>query len=229
MMAALFAPYNQHPDLAASWPSHTEFIMYHCTFTKTGKTFGLLVLAALFAGCASGPNIRSDYDKSVDFGNYKTYGFYDDAGPENTEYQGMFSKYVTAAIKVEMDKRGYVESANPDLLVNFNANLQEKIKVTSSPSPSMTMGAGYYGYRGGYYSPWVGYGYGTETNVSQYTEGTFNIDLVDAKANKLVWEAVGIGKVTAKKMNALEETVNAAVPEYFAGFPFLAGRSEPVQ
>jgi hypothetical protein len=203
--------------------------MYHCKFAKIGKGLGSLLLAALATGCASGPDIRSDYDKSVDFGNYKTYGFYTDAGPENTEYQGMFSKYVTAAIKVEMDKRGYVEAANPDLLINFNANLQEKTKVTSSPSSSMTMGGGYYGYRGGYYSPWVGYGYGTETHVSQYTEGTFNIDLVAAKANKLVWEAVGIGKVTSKKMNALEETVNTAVPNYFAGFPFVAGQSEPVK
>jgi len=206
--------------------------MYHSMFARVGKPLGLFLLAALSSGCASGPDIRSDYDKSVDFGDYKTYGFFADAGPENTEYQGMFSKYVTSAIKVEMEKRGYVESGNPDLLINFNANLQEKIKVTSSPSTSMSMGAGYggyYGYRGGYYSPWVGYGYGTETNVSQYTEGTFNIDLVDAKANKLVWEAVGIGKVTSKKMNALEETVNTAVPSYFAGFPFVAGQSEPVK
>ncbi len=201
-------------------------------FVKSARPFGLLLLAALATGCASGPDIRADYDKSVDFGNYKTYGFYADAGPENTEYQGMFSKYVTAAIKVEMDKRGYVESSNPDLLINFNANLQEKVKVTTSPSTSMSMGGaygGYYGYRGGYYSPWVGYGYAQETNVSQYTEGTFNIDLVDAKATKLVWEAVGIGKVTSKKMNALETTINTAVPNYFAGFPFVAGQSQPVQ
>jgi len=202
--------------------------MYHIKLAGFGKCLGSLLLAALATGCASGPDIRSDYDKSVDFGAYKTYGFYADAGPENTEYQGMFSKYVTAAIKVEMDKRGYVEAANPDLLSNFNANLQEKTKVTTSPSTSMTMSGGYYGYRGGYYSPWVGYGYGTETHVSQYTEGTFNIDLVDAKANKLVWEAVGIGRGTSKKMNALEESVNTAVPYYVAGFPFVAGQSEPV-
>ena len=31
---------------------------------------------------------------------------------------------------------------------------------------------GYYGYRGGLYAPWGGYGYGTSTHVSQYTEGT---------------------------------------------------------
>lgn len=44
----------------------------------------------------------------------------------------------------------------------------------------------YYGYRRGYYSPWVGYSYATETTVSQYTEGTFNIDIVDARRQQLI-------------------------------------------
>jgi hypothetical protein len=90
------------------------------------------------------------------------------------------------------------------------------------------MHGGYYGYRGGYYNTWGGYGYGTQTHVSQYTEGTFNIDLIDNKKEQLVWEAVGKGKVSQKDLENLEEGVMKGVPRYFASYPFRAGDPNPV-
>ncbi len=187
----------------------------------------LLVLAFIsLAGCASGPNILYDYDRSANFGAYQTYNFMEDAGPDTGDYQSFFTRYMIDAITIEMEKRGYTKSANPDLLVNFNANLQDKTKVTQSSAP---MNSGYYGYRGGHYSGWgVGYGYATETHVSQYTEGTFNIDLVDNAKRQLVWEAVGVGKVTEKALENLEQGVMEGVPKFFAVYPFVAGSSNPV-
>jgi hypothetical protein len=187
----------------------------------------LLVLAFIsLAGCASGPNILYDYDRSANFGAYQTYNFMEDAGPDTGDYQSFFTRYMIDAITIEMEKRGYTKSDNPDLLVNFNANLQDKTKVTQTSAP---MNSGYYGYRGGHYSGWgVGYGYATETHVSQYTEGTFNIDLVDNAKRQLVWEAVGVGKVTEKALENLEQGVKEGVPRFFAGYPFVAGSSAPV-
>jgi len=182
--------------------------------------------AGILAGCSSGANIRSDYDRTADFSQYSTYNFYSDAGPEETNYQSLFSQYMTKAIEREMDSRGYRKADDPDLLVNFNARLEDKTKITTSPAP-MYGGYGYYGYRRGFYDPWMGYGYATETNVSQYTEGTVNIDLVDARQKKLVWEAVGIGRVRDDTFENLEERVNEAVPKFFESFPFHAGGSSP--
>ena len=181
----------------------------------------VLAIAAGASGCAS-DNIRSDYDPTVDFSQYKTYNFFVDAGPEDTNYQSFFSKYMVEAISLEMDKRGYVKSDDPDLLINFNAILQEKTKVTTTPAPAA---GGYYGYRGGFYDPWGGYGYAEQTHVSQYTEGTFNIDIVDARQKKLVWEAVGQGRVSQKDLDALDETVYEGVPKFFEKYPFTAGSS----
>ena len=186
---------------------------------------GILVLAAGASGCA-GDNIRSDYDPTADFSQYNTYNFFADAGPEQTNYQSFFSQYMVAAITREMEMRGYSKSNDPELLVNFNAILQEKTDVRTTPAPSY--GGGYYGYRGGYYDPWGGYGYGTETHVSQYTEGTFNIDLVDARKKKLVWEAVGTGRISQKMLEELEGRVNEGVPKFFAKYPFTAGSGGPV-
>jgi hypothetical protein len=150
---------------------------------------------------------------------------FEDAGPESTNYQSFFSKYMVAAITREMELRGYTLSDDPDLLVNFNAILREKTDVRTTPAP---MYGGYYGYRGGFYDPWMGYGYAQETHVSQYTEGTFNIDLVDARKKKLVWEAVGTGRISQKLLDELEERVNIGVAKYFEKYPFTAGSNVPV-
>ena len=184
-----------------------------------------VVLGALAVSGCSTTDIRSDYDDNVDFGRYTTYNFYEDAGPESTNYQSLFSQYMVEAITREMESRGYRKSDDPDLLVNFNARLEEKTQVstTTAPRGSSLDFYGYYGYRRGFYDPWIGYSYATETHVSQYTQGTFNIDLVDAEQKKLVWEAVGVGRVTKKDIDNLEQSVNYGVPKFFAYYPFTAG------
>ena len=187
----------------------------------------LMMMAYSLTGCSSSNPIISDYDRSANFGSYTTYNFMEGAGPEDSNYQSFFSRYMVEAITIEMDQRGYTKSANPDLLVNFNAVLQDKTKVRTTSAPPPMMG-GYYGYRDDFYDPWGGYGYGTETHVSQYTEGTFNIDIVDARKKQLIWEAIGVGKVTEKDLANLEEVVKEGVPEYFGSYPFVAGDPNPL-
>ncbi len=196
--------------------------------TRTIKLFVILFIGHSLGGCASGPSIMSDYDDSAPFESYTTYNFMENAGPDGSTYQSFFSTYVIDAVTVEMEKRGYTKSDNPDLLINFNAILQDKTKVTTSSAPP-PMHGGYYGYRGGSYGAWGGYGYGTETHVSQYTEGTFNIDIVDNKTHQLIWEAVGVGRITEKKLDNLEQTVREGVPNYFSLYPFQAGAPVTVE
>ena len=187
----------------------------------------ILLFIASLAGCSSGGKLRSDYDRGADFGSYQTWNFIEDAGPDYAGYESLFTQYMLEAITIEMDNRGYTKSDNPDLLVNFNAYIQEKTKITTTPSaPPM---GGYYGYRGAHYGAWGGYGYGTDTHVSQYTEGTFNIDLVDAQKHQLVWEAVGVGRITEKKLDNLQQGVMEGVPKFFAYYPFVAGSGTPAQ
>ena len=191
------------------------------------KIISVLLVVVLAGGCSSASKLRSDYDPDADFGLYRTYNYIDAAGPESNNYESFFSQYMKTAIDIEMRNRGYTMSDDPDLLVNFNAILQEKTDVRTTPA-SPPMGYGYYGYRGGYYGTWGGYGYGTETHVSQYTEGTFNIDLIDARRKQLVWEAVGVGRVSQKDLENLEEGVMKGVPRFFALYPFEAGNPMPV-
>ena len=198
-----------------------------CSLRLPYRLFVLLASCALVVGCASSAKIRSDYDRSANFGAYETYNFVEDAGVDTGNYQGFFAQYMIDAITLEMQKRGYRMSDDPDLLVNFNAILEEKTKITTSPAPSPMMG-GYYGYRHGYYGGWNTYHYAQETHVSQYTQGTFNIDLVDNARKQFVWEAVGVGRVSQKALKNLEAGVKRGVPRFFAFYPFVAGSASPV-
>jgi len=186
------------------------------------KVVALLIAFALMTACASGPTIQSDYDHSVDFSQYKTYGFYSPMGIENPNYSSLLGQMFRDAIDAQMLPRGYVKSANPDLLFNVSARLEDKTRVTTMSDPMM-YGGGYYGYRGGMYAPWGGYGYGTTTHVSQYTEGTVNIDMVDPKLKRMLWEGVAIGRVQDKNDNLREDVMNA-VAEMFKAYPFRAGQ-----
>lgn len=64
--------------------------------------------------------------------------------------------------------------------------------------------------------------------MSQYTEGTYNIDIVDNARKQLVWEAVGVGRVSEDALENLEQRVREGVPKFFAGYPFVAGSAAPV-
>ena len=192
-------------------------------FKQIAKLTSLAVAALLIASCASKPTIVTDYDHSVDFSQYKTYAFFNPMGIENPNYSSIYGSIFRQAISREMESRGYVKSDNPDLLINVSGRLQDKTRVTTTSDPYMA--GSYYGYRRGRYGAWGGYGYGTTTHVSNYTEGTVNVDMVDRAQKRMVWEGVAVGRVQENRTN--EETranINAGIKEMFAGYPFRAGQ-----
>ena len=183
----------------------------------------IAALSILLAACASGPKIESDYDRAADFSQFKTFGFFQPLSIETKNYQSIIGDYFRSAITREMTLRGYTLGENADLLVDVSAVLRDKTSVTqtqSAPSP-------YYGYRRGYYNAWGGYGYGTETHVRQYTEGTVNVDLVDARQQRLVWEGIAKGTVKQKDREGLEQRISSGVSQMFANYPFRAGSGAP--
>ena len=181
---------------------------------------GLLALG----GCATGPDVRVDYDRTADFTAYKTFGFASPLGTDRGGYQSVVSQHLKAATQREMEARGMrLDTSAPQLLVNFNAALSDKLRVTSTPS--MSVGVGYYGYRGGLYSAWPLYN--DYTTVSQYKEGTLNIDVVDAARKQLVWEGVVTDSVTQKMLDNVPAAVDIAVKAAFSKYPIPAPSPAP--
>lgn len=191
-------------------------------FKNALALISLLAASVLLSACASGPDIRSDYDRSVDFSGFKTYGFFNPMGIENPNYSTIYGSVFREAISREMESRGYVMSDDPDLLLNVSARLEDKTKVTTYSDPYPM---GYYGYRRGYYDPWMGYGYGTSTHVSQYTEGTVNVDMVDARAKRMIWEGVAVGRLKEGRSNdEIRQAISDGVASMFVNYPFRAAQ-----
>ena len=181
------------------------------------RLIALFAMAALVAGCAttSAPKTRIDYDRSVDFSVYRTYGFPKETGTDRGGYSTLVTSYFKNSISTAMEARGYkYAEENPDLLVNFFMNTRERTETTSDPR--LSTGFGYYGYRYGLYNAWPRYDY---DRTVTYKVGTINVDIVDAEKKQLVWEGVSEGRVSEEAMANPKVTVNAVVTELMRQYP----------
>jgi hypothetical protein len=185
----------------------------------------LLALAALtLAGCASGPEIRADYDRGADFGKYRSYGFVAQAGTDEGDFKSLSTQMLQNAASRQMEARGYTRSDNPDLVINFKGQLEEKTDIESTPAPYYGPGWGYGGWGGAY---WGGWG-GTEVTTHRYNVGTLVMDVVDREKRQVVYQGGIEGVVTREMMQNREATITAAVGHLFSKYPFVAGQSAPV-
>jgi hypothetical protein len=186
----------------------------------------LAAVAALVTGCASGPDVRGDYDRAADFGKYRTYNFLAATSADGTEFKSIAQQMMQQAASREMEARGYVKSENPDLLINFKGKLEEKTDIQSTPAPYYGPS---YGYRGWGGAPYGAYGYGgTEVTTRRYNVGTLVMDVIDREKRQAVFQGGLEDVVTSKMMQDKEGTITNAVAAIFAKYPFVAGQSAPV-
>lgn len=171
-------------------------------------------VAAVFviSSCEPQLKVTSDYDKSANFTQYKTFGV--DTLHVSSSVSQINQNRIINALKDEMKKKGFTENANPDLLVHVSAILKDKQSVSASTN--------YYGY-GGYYRPY-GWGGGmgatgyTTYSVDEYKEGSLIIDLVDSKSKTLVWEGIG-NKEIDKPSKDPEAAIRDAIGKILANYP----------
>jgi hypothetical protein len=191
---------------------------------KPRLTAALAVTAIALTGCASGPDIRADYDRSADFGKYRTFGFVAQAGTDSGDFRSLSTQMLQNAAARQMEQRGYTRAENPDLVINFKGKLEEKVDVESTPAPYYGPG---WGYGGWYGAPYGGWG-GTEVTTRRYNVGTLVIDVVDREKRQVVFQGAISGVVTKEMQQNREASINRAVEGIFMQYPFVAGQSAPV-
>jgi len=193
---------------------------------RFARTTGRWMMAAsvlLLAACATGPRITSDVDPSANFAQYRTFAFYSPLAIEGQGYATLTSGRTKDAARRQLESRGYVyDEKSPDLWVNLNAYMQEKTDVVTIPEVDYDY---YYSYRARRYVS-VPY-WRDRTDVYKYTEGTLNVDLVDAKQNRLVWTGVAVGRVGRAKPEERGARIDAAVADIFLRYPYRAGSGTP--
>lgn len=152
---------------------------------KILKTLPLLLLLIAVTSCTS-VRVAADYDKNVDFNNYKTFAFFK-TGIDKAEISDLDKRRILRAIETELIAKGFSKSENPDLLVSIFTKSRQKVNVYNN-------GYGYYGY-GWRWSPFY-WGNSYYSNVSTSTEGTLYVDFIDANKKELVWQGMGTGYLT---------------------------------
>lgn len=171
-------------------------------------------LALLLGACASSPSTTTMSDPTVNLRDYETFNFVQYDQSPDAAYETLEAGYLKAAARRELETRGFTFSDDPDLLVNFSVDTQEKLRTRTVPRS--TWGVGYDPFYDVYYEGW---GTTHETRIDQYTEGYLDIDLIDAEQRKLVWQGTTKGRLTEKDYENVQQTLELAVREIFQQFP----------
>lgn len=176
------------------------------------KALFCVTVGILLAACAStGPDVSSNADPGTDFGAIKTFGF---MAPLGTDRPGgirtPLSNMLASAVIQELESRGMRQSSNPDVLVNFFVNMEQRLDVRQVPTATS-----FHGYRRGRYGTWGGY----ETRVREVTQGTLAIDLIDPARRMLVWEGIAQGRIPRGSTEITQERVNEVVASIFEELP----------
>ncbi len=186
---------------------------------RTLASLAAIAAVASLTACTSGPEIRADADPTIDLSSYKTFGFFEKVSTDRTAYTTLVSTRLKEATRAELTKRGYTYTdSNPQLLANFNINVENRQDVQSTPG--VGVGYGYYGYRAGMYGVWGGYPQEIET--VHYQVGTLAIDLVDSTKKQLVWQGTAQGRINKKAIENPGPAIDKVVGEIFAKYPIPA-------
>ncbi len=184
----------------------------------------LLLSVFILTACSTGPTLFSNEAPHAHFDKYSTYAFAETLDTDDgKEVRSLLSQYLMSEISRQMDSRGYQQvDSDSDLVFDFALITKEKLRSV----PSANVG-GYYG-RGG----WPGYGYyggyGNDYRITQYTEGTLSLIMVDAKTNRVVWEAGSIGRITDEVRDNLQLAIETSIGEIFTRYPYsAAGTAAP--
>lgn len=175
------------------------------------KTFKLLsVVCFLFLVSCDAVRVYCDYDKKVDFTQFKTFAFYKQ-GIDKVEISDLDKRRILHAIEDELLTKGFSKSDNPDLLVNIFTKSREQVDINQ-------FNAGW-GYGWGFgWNPWGFGGFGGQTTVATSTEGTLFIDLIDTKKKEMVWQGEGQGELT-RNVDKKDEKIKAFVTKILTQYP----------
>jgi hypothetical protein len=186
----------------------TPMRMHKALFKSATLVAAALVLVS---GCSSGPQISREVSPSANFASYKTFGYFPELATDRAGYETVFTARLKAATRSSLEAKGYVYSEkDPDLLVNFYANVEDKQEIRSTP-----MSMGYYGYRRNFY-----YGMSTpQVETVDYKQGTLTIDLVDPAKKALVWSATAEGRVSKDARKNPGPAIDAVVTDMMAPLP----------
>lgn len=181
-------------------------------------SFLSITTALLFLSACqqTGPHIETRKDDSVNFTKYQTYALLKSgraASPDNE-----IAQYFINTIREQMDARGYTYSEEqPDLLINYQVNIQNLLKEMGSAEPARVTEGGYYSHSQELYRGMPA----TQEHTQVFIErkGAARIDIIDAKKRQLIWQGDAQGRLTEEALMHPKEPIRATVADLLREFP----------
>ena len=186
---------------------------------ETIMNFTLIILVTVVFASASitrAQKVTVDYDKSVNFSNYKTYTWSEGKGARNP----IVNQMIIDAVDRELAAKGITKTdTNPDVRFSFFAAAGFNLQVAQ---PSWTNAL----------APMIYSGVNANGLMWDVTTGTLLLDAFDNKTNQMVWR--GFAKDTlshAPSANAaadakkVEKLVKKVISKMFQKFPAGSAKS----
>lgn len=164
-----------------------------------------LAFALIAALVSCGVQVNYDYDRTIDFTQYKTYNYFSDI---NTGLSELDNKRLFSAFDTKMQDMGFAKSDNPDFLVDIRSSTYQD---TQQSNVGIGVG-GTGGDVGGGVSVGIPLGY---SNLNR--EIIFNF--VDQDKG-LIWQAISAGTLSSSATpTEREDFLQRIVDKVLDGYP----------
>jgi hypothetical protein len=156
------------------------------------------------AGVSFAQQVKTDYDRSANFGQYKTYSWQNVSTPDP-----LMVDRIKSAVNAALAAKGWTEvpSGGDAALV-----------AVETTHDQQTLDTFYNGFGGGW--RWRGFGgFGdATTTVDNYKVGTLVIDLFDANTKNLIWRSSSSDTLSNNSDKNIKE-LDKGVEKMFKHFP----------
>jgi uncharacterized protein DUF4136 len=168
--------------------------------------FVLMGMLGLFAMAAQAQQVKTDYDRSANFGQYKTYSW------EQVKTKNALDvDRIKSAVNTALAAKGWrqVDSGGDVSII--------AIEMTQD---QQTLNTFYDGFGGGWgWRRFGGGGFGEATTTTEtYQVGTLVIDLFDAKTKQLLWRGSS-SDTLSNNSNKNIKNLDKGVEKMFKKFP----------
>src|ERR1700694_3750011 len=168
--------------------------------------FASVGIALLFATASFAQQVKTDYDRSADFGQYKTYSW------EKVQTRDpLMVDRIETAVNADLASKGwkYVKWSGDVSII--------AIEITQN---QQTLNTFYDGFGGGWgWRGWGGGGFGEATTTTDtYKVGTLVVDLFDTKTKSLLWRGSS-SDTLSNNSNKNIKNLTKGVEKMFKQFP----------
>lgn len=169
-----------------------------------------LFAATALTSCATPMTAGADFDRDIEFNKYGTFAWGEDdglpVGDPRLDDNPFFNERLHAAIQEQLERRGIRhDESSPGLLVHHHTAVRDHVEV----------------YRADQNAGYTTDEYGAGTQVVEYEEGTFLVDIADAETKAILWRGWAVTNVETALNNPdeMSELLSRAVALMFERYP----------